>query len=199
MPKPVKAILSLYGAVDFANPVWKNKPLPGLKAILPDTLTPDFLNKVYSEFPVPTDNVISLEGQTDLSASSQSNDQGERKEGPPKPNFSLPRDAFAFTHLANGTILDAIYPKGDVESFDPLFNLSPSFPPTYIVHGMEDMMVPTELSRRLYARLQENGVECGMTEVPGEGHTFAAKMEVGTRTWDLQREGFEFLDRVLKR
>lgn len=69
----------------------------------------------------------------------------------------------------------------------------------YIVHGVEDEMVPIELSRMFYEELKKEGVECGMTEVPGEGHTFAAKMEVGSRTWELQREGFDFLERFIGR
>lgn len=60
-------------------------------------------------------------------------------------------------------------------------------------------MVPIELSRELLARLKSAGVRCGMTEVPGEEHTFAAMMEVGSRTWWLQREGFDFLESVIGR
>jgi hypothetical protein len=34
--------------------------------------------------------------------------------------------------------------------------------------------------------------------VDGDGHTFAAKMTVGSRTWLAQREGFDFLERVIQ-
>jgi hypothetical protein len=37
-----------------------------------------------------------------------------------------------------------------------------------------------------------------MVEVPGEEHTFAAKMEVGSVTWNLQRQGFDFLESLIK-
>lgn len=169
-----------------------------MKAILPANLTPEFLDKVFTEFPVPTDSSISLEGQSDLPPSSPGSSAGGAGGQGPKPNFNKPRDAFAFTHMANGAILDAIYPgKKDIKRIDPLLNISSSFPPTYIVHGLEDTLVPIEFSRSLLKELKENGVECGMTEVPEEGHTFAAKMEVGSRTWELQREGFEFLEGVL--
>lgn len=60
-------------------------------------------------------------------------------------------------------------------------------------------MVPIELSRELLRRLEQAGVRCGMTEVPGEEHTFAAMMEVGSRTWWLQREGFDFVESVIGR
>lgn len=58
-------------------------------------------------------------------------------------------------------------------------------------------MVPIELSRELFRRLSGAGVQCGMTEVPNEEHTFAAMMEVGSETWWLQREGFDFLERII--
>lgn len=155
---------------------------------------------------MPTDGSISLEGQSDLPPPSSSGapggsgGKGGTGEGPPKPNFNKPRDAFAFTHMANGAMLDAIYPGNkDIKKIDPLLNISSSFPPTYIVHGLEDTLVPIEFSRSLLKELEKNGAECGMTEVPGEGHTFAAKMEVGSRTWELQREGFGFLEGVLRR
>ena len=59
-------------------------------------------------------------------------------------------------------------------------------------------MMSIEVSRELLRVLQREGVECGMVEVPGEGHTFAMGMEAGSRTWELQREGFDFLERVIR-
>lgn len=77
--------------------------------------------------------------------------------------------------------------------------MTESFPPTYIVHGQADTMVPIDLSRDFLVTLKEAGVKCGMTEVPDEEHTFAAMMEVGSKTWWLQREGFDFLEGVIGR
>ncbi|KAJ5175632.1 uncharacterized protein N7482_001509 [Penicillium canariense] len=188
VPKPAKAILSLYGAVHFTDPFW-TKSLPHVAAKIPPNLTEEFLNKIYDEHPVPTDSSVSLEGQTESGASKG-------------PNFSQPRDAFAFTQIASGTVLSAIYPDSkstdpDFKKIDPVQNVSPIFPPTYIVHGMADTMVPVELSRELFKRLQDAGVPCGMTEVPGEEHTFASMMKVGSQTWWLQRKGFDFLEGVI--
>ncbi|KAJ5698192.1 hypothetical protein N7462_000197 [Penicillium macrosclerotiorum] len=189
VPMPAKAILSLYGAVHFTSPLW-TKPIPHVAAKLPSSLTPEFINQVYSEHPIPTDSTVSLEGQTESGASKG-------------PNFARPRDAFAFTQIAGGTVLNAIYPPaaaGTDPTFaqvDPAQNISASFPPTYIVHGQSDTMVPIDLSRELLARLQAADVRCGMTEVPGEEHTFAAMMKVGSQTWWLQREGFDFLESVI--
>ena len=187
---PPKAILSLYGAVNFSNSLWW-KELPHVAAKLPKDLSPSFLQRVYDEFPIPTDSSVSLEGQTESGVSKG-------------PDFSKPRDAFAFTQIAGGTVLDAIYPAGqttdrEYDLVDPARNVTVDFPPTYIVHGQSDTMVPIELSRQFLDILKDAGVKCGMTEVPGEEHTFAAMMEVGSKTWWLQREGFDFLEGVIGR
>jgi acetyl esterase/lipase len=156
---------------------------------LPSNLSTDFINKAYAEKPVPTASSVSLEGQTESGASKG-------------PNFSQPRDAFAFTQIAAGTVLSAIYPEGqssdpEYRLVDPAQNVLGNFPPTYIVHGTADTLVPIDLSREYFKRLKEAGVKCGMTEVPGEEHTFAATMTVGSQTWWLQREGFDFLEEVI--
>ena len=143
---------------------------------LPSHLTNDFVSRVYDEDPVPIEGSVSLEGQAN---------------GPP--DFSDPRQAFALSQVANGTVMDAVYPSRKWEEVDPLLNIHSGFPPTYIVHGTADTKVPIKLSQKLYQKLQELGVICGMSDAPGEEHTFAAKMEIGLPTWNIQRRGFDFL------
>ncbi|KAJ5481054.1 hypothetical protein N7539_006948 [Penicillium diatomitis] len=188
VPKPAKAILSLYGAVHFNDPYW-TKPLPHVGAKLPPGLSDAFLNRIYDERPVPTDSSVSLEGQTESGVSKG-------------PDFSRPRDAFAFTQIASGTVLSAIYPQSKTvdrtfQKVDPVQNVTPGFPPTWIVHGQADTMVPIDLSRELLSNLKKAGIQCGMTEVPNEEHTFAATMKVGSETWCLQRKGFDFLEGII--
>ncbi|KAL2831322.1 Alpha/Beta hydrolase protein [Aspergillus pseudoustus] len=184
-PHPPAAILNFYGAVHFAHPFWR-KPLPHVQANLPRAgFEPAFLQKVYDEYPIPTTSGISLEGQAQ-----QSN----------KPDFSRPRDAFALTQIANGTVLDAIFPAGAgrLEDIDPVSRVTSSFPPTFIVHGDSDRMVPVELSRKLFEVLKGNKVECEMVEVEGEDHTFALGMEIGGKTWNTSRKGFEWLEGIIQ-
>ncbi|KAK4031972.1 hypothetical protein C8A01DRAFT_20886 [Parachaetomium inaequale] len=181
VPHPVAGIYDMYGPCNFSDAFWTSE-VSQVAVKLPPGLTEDFINQVYAEKPVPIRGGVSLEGQA-----------------PGAPNFSEPRQAFAFTQIARGSVFKAIYPAEDWAKVDPLRNISPSFPPTFIVHGTEDVMVPIGLSQELYSALVKNGVECGMEEVPGEGHTFAAKMEVGSRTWELQRKGFDFLESLVKR
>ncbi|KAK6829218.1 hypothetical protein RU639_003603 [Aspergillus parasiticus] len=185
VPKPPKAILDFYGAVHFTHPFWA-EPLSHVAEKLPPGLSPEFMNRVYEEDPVPTDSSISLEGQT----------ESGRAKGP---DFSRPRDAFAFMQIANGRVLSACFPGRDVREIDPVYCVREGFPATCVVHGAEDRMVPIYLSRELVKVLEAKGIECEMVEVPGEDHTFAMGMEVGSRTWEMQRRGFDFLERIINR
>ena len=140
-----------------------------------------FINQVYGERPVPTQGGLSLEGQS--------------VDGEPPPLG--PRTAFAQTHIANGTLMDVCYPSKDWKKIDACLNVGPKFPATCIVHGLEDRTVPPFLSRTLYSVLETEGVRCEFVDVPGEEHTFVGKMKKGSRTWELQRKGFDFLESVI--
>ena len=144
----------------------------------PPECTESFINQVYEEKPVPIQGGVSLEGQS--------------ADGKPPPLSA--RMAFAFTHIAKGTLMDVCYPPQDWKRIDACLNVGPRFPPTCIVHGLEDHMVPPLLSRKLYGLLEQEGVRCQFIDVPGEGHTFVGKMTRGSATWELQRKGFDFLE-----
>ena len=45
-------------------------------------------------------------------------------------------------------------------------------PPTVLVHGTADLMVPFEISRELHEALREKGVETELIEMEGENHGF---------------------------
>ncbi|KAF2083760.1 alpha/beta-hydrolase [Saccharata proteae CBS 121410] len=177
--RPVAAILDLYGATNFADPFWTS-PISTVKA--PGVST-DFINQVYNEDPVPTRGGVSLEGQA----------KG------PDAMTSDPRPAFSFTHIANGTLMDVVFPSKEWKKIDAVENVREGFPPTCIVHGTADQMVPGFLSQALFKKLQSAGVYSQFIDVPGEGHTFVGKMQKGSKTWDLQRLGFDFLERELEK
>ena len=178
-------IYDMYGVCCFEDAGW-SAPLPHIKALLPNGVSNDLVKEVFTESPVPIEGGVSLEGQA--------------KPGPP--DVSVPRVAFAFAQIGGGTVLDAIWPRTarggkGFKEVDPILNVDSNFPPTVIVHGQGDRMVPVDYSRRLYAALQEKGVKSQFVEVPGEDHTFAARMQVGSDTWNLQRQGFDFLEALL--
>ncbi|KAF5227496.1 hypothetical protein FAUST_11740 [Fusarium austroamericanum] len=182
VPRPPAAIFDIYGPCYFNHPFWKSGIAP-LASKIPKDLTPEFKNQVYQQRPIPIEAGFSLEGQAKA--------QG--------PDFSDPRQAFCMSSIADGQLLDAVFPSGDWKKVDPLLNISQSFPPTFIVHGDADTMVPLELSLELYSTLKESGVECGMRVIPGEQHTFAATMKKGSETWNLHLEGFTFLESIIQR
>jgi dipeptidyl aminopeptidase/acylaminoacyl peptidase len=101
------------------------------------------------------------------------------------------------THIANGTLMGVCYPSKDWVKIDPIRNIANGYPPTCIVHGQSDTMVPITLSHDLYAVLKNAGVKCEMIEIPGEEHTFAGKMVKDSQTWNLQRRGFDWVESVL--
>lgn len=182
VPRPVAGILDFYGPCSFDDPFWTS-PLPHVAAKLPPNMSPEFLNRVFSESPVPIRGGVSLEGQA----------------SPTGPNFDDPRQAFALTQIANGKVLDVIFPSRDWQKVDPVLNINSQFPPVFIVHGLTDTMVPISLSRTLLQKLKEHGVQCQLLEIPDEEHTFAARMKLGSSTWDLQKQGFDFLAALVKK
>jgi acetyl esterase/lipase len=167
----------MYGPCNFADRFWTT-PLPLVAAKLPPNLDGSSLKRVF-DGPVPITGGVSLEGQA-----------------PGPPDFSDPRQAYAFTCIARGKVLDAIFPSKEWDKVDPLRNVTENFPPTFIVHGSSDTMVPLELSQALFDKLKEYGVRCGMEIAQGEEHTFAARMKVGSTTWEVQRKGFDFLAEI---
>jgi len=175
--RPPAAILDFYGPCNFEDP-FLSQPIEALRASLPK-LDDAFINKVYDENPIPTQSRITLEGMG----------RG--------PDFSNPRDAFAFTKIAKGEVFDAIWPSKDWKKVDPALNLSSKFPPTCIIHGDADTMVSINLSRALFTEMKKKGIEVEMIEVPGAEHTFCGNMAVGSEVWNLQRKGFDFLEDVI--
>jgi len=182
VPTPPLAILDFYGAKDFEDPFWTST-IPPILSKLPPTPPSSFFEHLYAEKET-FQGGVSLEGQ----ASSG-------------PDFSDPRQAFVLQTIGHGKLFDAIWPQApkNLDLIDPILNIHKSWPPTAFVHGNADIMVPMRLSHNLEKRLKEQGIETEFFEVEGEPHTFVGKMVKGSRTWDTQRKGFDFLEEVLNR
>jgi dipeptidyl aminopeptidase/acylaminoacyl peptidase len=110
------------------------------------------------------------------------------------------RQAFAMHQIATGNVISTIWPPypNDLAKIDPILNVSKQWPPTAIVHGTADTTIPMRLSKDLEAKLKACGVTTKFVEVEGEPHTFVGKMVKGSKTWDTQREGFNWLEGVLE-
>ena len=76
----------------------------------------------------------------------------------------------------------------------PLFQVTASFPPTFLLHGTADTIVPLDHSTRLDAALAAVGVPHKLKVLENAPHTFKL-MESG---WDLRAEVVAFFDDHLK-
>ena len=191
-PSPPIAILDFYGAKDFAHPFW-SQPLTssGFGFPTPPPLTPDIESQIYTAHPIPTTDTISLEGQTPTPSSSSD-----------RPHLT-PRQIFAFNQIVSGTVIRTNYPPGspsDPSTFrpiDPLHNLSPSYPPTCIIHGTADTTVPIEHSHAVHQELARLGARTKMIEVEGQNHTFLGALVEGRdeegEVWKKCLEGVEWI------
>ncbi len=55
-------------------------------------------------------------------------------------------------------------------SLSPIYGLSEKTPPTLVIHGDADMLVPLQQSERLISRLKDMKVPCKLIVKPGKGH-----------------------------
>jgi acetyl esterase/lipase len=110
------------------------------------------------------------------------------------------RQRFAMHQIATGKVINAIWPAypNDTKKIDPILNVNAEWPPVAIVHGTADTTIPMRLSKAFEEELRRCGVKTEFIEVEGEPHTFVGKMTKGTKTWDTQRKGFDWLEEVLR-
>jgi acetyl esterase/lipase/glyoxylase-like metal-dependent hydrolase (beta-lactamase superfamily II) len=59
------------------------------------------------------------------------------------------------------------------DSVSPLRHVSPDDPPTLLVHGDKDMLVPIWHSEKIRDAFRENGVDCDLLVIEGAAHGFA--------------------------
>ena len=76
-------------------------------------------------------------------------------------------------------------PDSAPESFDPLCpirNVTPTYPPTLLLHGDNDTDVPFEQSALMAAELGRQGVRHELIAMPGLGHVFDAAIDTTAET-----------------
>jgi acetyl esterase len=62
--------------------------------------------------------------------------------------------------------------EGRGEQISPMHHIGPGLPPVFIVHGMEDELVPITNSREFCERMIATGNRCDLSEYEGVGHGF---------------------------
>lgn len=144
-----------------------------------------FLNKIYEE-PVISTTALSLE------SAAAANSQPKTK-GLPKPDLSIPRNAWLFVNLKHGTHFSSIVQDGDYERVDPVRLFSDKFPPTFFIHGDADGMVLTKFSEMAHAELERLGVETGIMLPKGKSHGFDVGVGPEDSDFISIRAGLDFL------
>ena len=176
-PDPPVAVVNFYSPMYFQDSFWV-EPLKSLSA-LPD-FPEDFLNKIHDE-PLRTFTKSSLERSAAARA------------GPPKPDLSVPRNAWLFTILKNGTHLQHLVPDGNLHRVDPSNGFSEKFPPTFFLHGSADDWVIPKFSEQAHQKLKGLGVETRIAILPGLIHGFDAMLTSDDPRYASITESFEFL------
>lgn len=68
----------------------------------------------------------------------------------------------------------------------PTARVDPEDPPTFLVHGAADRLVPSEQSRRLAEQLREAGVDHRFVELPWANHAFDHAFDASWSGWGAQ-------------
>ena len=64
------------------------------------------------------------------------------------------------------------FDPADAPAVSPILHATPDDPPTLLIHGDQDEVVNVSHSHRMYAALQEHGVETNLIVIEGAGHGF---------------------------
>jgi acetyl esterase/lipase len=99
------------------------------------------------------------------------------------PNLADPRCAWYIAQIKAGTAISSIVPDGDYARVDPTTQFSEKFPPTYFLHGTEDVFVKCELTERAHEMLKGLGVKTELVVGEEIGHAFDLHMEEGSELW----------------
>jgi acetyl esterase/lipase len=76
-----------------------------------------------------------------------------------------------FRHVFGVPLLETQEAKADaLRPLSPIYGISKATPPTLIIHGEADMLVPIQQSERYIDKLKEMGVEAKLERRPGKGH-----------------------------
>ena len=55
-------------------------------------------------------------------------------------------------------------------TLSPIYGISSTYPPTLIIHGDADTLVPIQQSQIFIKKLEEQKVLCRLITMPGKGH-----------------------------
>ena len=86
-----------------------------------------------------------------------------------------------------------IVKDGDYERVDPTQHFSPTFPPTFFIHGLSDFLIEPRFSIAAHDKLRELGVETSIELLEGQSHGFDSGLEPEDPEFKPVLRGIQFL------
>ena len=98
----------------------------------------------------------------------------------PKDAFQAPFDFHAWNpELKRFDVVDDEARNKIAREISPIYHVSSDDPPTMMIHGDKDYLVPLQQSQLIMAKLKEAGVPCELVVKTGEAHGWT---RIGTTT-----------------
>jgi acetyl esterase/lipase len=119
--------------------------------------------------------VVSYYGNSDLLASKHWTDVKQAKKEPPVPIGTVLEPKMRIRYAGRLDILLGGYPQDALPVYQlasPINHVHPGCPPTLLIQGEQDLLVPVDTTRALYAKLVESGVPAINVVFPWTEHVF---------------------------
>ncbi|KAJ4179561.1 hypothetical protein NW767_014597 [Fusarium falciforme] len=181
---PPAAIISYYAPMNFAHPWWTG--IRDKLDVNTPELTPEMEKMVFSQYPIPS--------RVDIPAKPDHTGKIRLPEtDPANPTYESARIAYSTSIITRHELLDVSYPFPSDKTIspadhyrliDPVANVHQQWPPTCLVHGADDNLLPhTVTAEPLTQELQKQGVECEFIKISGAKHMFAISMTRQSEEW----------------
>ncbi|KAF9694109.1 hypothetical protein EKO04_007757 [Ascochyta lentis] len=143
---------------------------------------------------------------TNYGAMMDGSEMGWVKPGDPRSEliFALLKEGIGLNVLLNGLSPEALAQKPDpalVRAISPMAHVRDGSydVPTFVIHGLEDEIVPFKTAELFIKELENYGVKCGLLKVPGVRHIHDLHLKPGSKEWRDQVEpGYRFLLGILE-
>jgi acetyl esterase/lipase len=193
--EPPAAILGFYGPTDFET----------------GALEKHHGEKHYGEFParkMRLEKIIQSLPRTPVTnygTMMDSSQLGWIKPGDPRSEliFAVLKEGIGLNVLLYGLSHEALARKPDpalIGAISPMAHVRDGSyeVPTFVIHGMDDEIVPFKTAESFIKALEKSGVECGILSVPGVKHIHDLHLKPGNKEWRDQVEpGYRFIFEIL--
>lgn len=111
-----------------------------------------------------------------------------------------PRTAWVLDKIKHGTLLSSLC-DGQYDTYDPITmkgGLTKDFPPTFFLHGTNDVLVNVRVAERCHEDLKSFGVDTGFAFMQDGGHGYDGDLTDGDEGFEQAvKPGLEFLKKYI--